>query len=324
MSDSGTGTRSPQEQEALDRLRQDIADAERTGRPIFVPDLAAIGLRPPAGGAESLDGATTIDYSEALESICGVVDDSQGVETYDGTLGVTQQFVADHQRQVACVVWNDDLADHFANPGNVAGAEFGSGTMVSDDVFLTCGHLFDQTGGGWVRPVDDATGTTITPQQIATHMHLRFDYQDQPDGTPRPTTDVPILELLEYRLGGIDMAVCRVPAGTGATFGRTAVSSVDAAVGDMIAIIGHPLGVPKRIEAGPATELAGNAIRYDDIDTQGGNSGSGIVSAVSGAVVGVHTNGGCTTSGTGANSGQRIGAILDVSPVVRDIALGGT
>ena len=96
----------------------------------------------------------------------------------------------------------------------------------------------------------------------------------------RPEQSFPILELIEYRLGGLDMAVCRIGGNPGATFGRSAVSVTDAAVGDMICIIGHPAGMRKRIEAGPTTEISGNLIRYDDIDTLGGNSGSGILAPV--------------------------------------------
>ena len=36
----------------------------------------------------------------SLESICGGLDDSQPVEQYDGTLGVTTAFVAEHQAAV--------------------------------------------------------------------------------------------------------------------------------------------------------------------------------------------------------------------------------
>ena len=35
------------------------------------------------------------------ESTCGDIDDSQQVEMYDGTLGVTKDFVAEHQPPVA-------------------------------------------------------------------------------------------------------------------------------------------------------------------------------------------------------------------------------
>ena len=84
--------------------------------------------------------------------------------------------------------------------------------------------------------------------------------------------------------------------------------------------MGHPAGVPKRVEAGPALAPSGNLIRYDDIDTQGGNSGSGVLRASDGRIVGVHTNGGCGPSspnGSDANFGQRIVAVIAASPTLQ-------
>ena len=73
------------------------------------------------------------------------------------------------------------------------------------------------------------------------------------------------------------MALCRIGGSPGSHYGWSEFATTNAAVGDMLAIIGHPLGQPKRIEAGPATSLSGSVIRYNDIDTLGGNSGSGIL-----------------------------------------------
>ena len=200
-----------------------------------------------------------VEYSAVLESICGVADDSQAVEQYDGTLGVTTAFVAAHQSAACQVQWNANLAAIYTNPGTVSGVRWGSGTMISDDLFLTCGHLFDQTGGGWERPRQNGTTNIISPQEIARNMRLNFNFQVDAAGNPRPEQSFPILELIEYRLGGIDMAICRIGGNPGATFGRSAVSVTDAAVGDMICIIGHPAGMRKRIEAGPTTEISGNS-----------------------------------------------------------------
>lgn len=92
----------------------------------------------------------------------------------------------------------------------------------------------------------------------------------------------------------------------------------------MLAIIGHPAGVPKRIEAGPLTNISGDSLFYNDIDTLGGNSGSAIWQASTARIVGVHTNGDCTTAGDGANSGVRIERMLQESPILRVRAGGAT
>jgi hypothetical protein len=89
---------------------------------------------------------------------------------------------------------------------------------------------------------------------------------------------------------------------------------------DMLAIIGHPNGVPKVIEAGPQTDLHGNQLGYNDIDTLGGSSGSAVLGPA-GTIVGVHTNGGCTTGAIGHNHGVRISSILAASTTVSGVAV---
>lgn len=287
---------------------------DRADDPLFVPHLEALALAPEVLAAEQ------DVYAGLLESICGVTDDSQPVEQYDGSLGVTAAFVATHQAAACQVQWNANLASIYSNPGTVSGVRWGSGTMISDDLFLTCGHLFDQTGGGWERPRINGTTNIISPQEIARNMRLNFNFQVDPSGNLRAEQSFPILELLEYRLGGLDMAICRIGGNPGATFGRATVSTTDAAPPDMLCIIGHPAGQPKRIEAGPTTQISGNLIRYNDIDTLGGNSGSGILRASDGRLVGIHTNGGCTPASPadgGSNFGQRIAAVIAASPTLQ-------
>jgi V8-like Glu-specific endopeptidase len=195
--------------------------------------------------------------------------------------------------------------------------------MITADLFLTCGHLFDDNVDGWSLPRVNATGAIIPPDEKALNMHVNCNFQVDPEGNLRMEQSFPITHLVEYRINGLDFAVCRLGGNPGSIFGTTPVAIEDAAVEDMICIIGHPAGLPKRIEAGPATELTGDDIRYNDIDTLGGNSGSGILQVKSQSLVGVHTNGGCNSDGTGSNRGVRISAILRESPTVRSVAHGG-
>jgi V8-like Glu-specific endopeptidase len=256
-------------------------------------------------------------YEKVRETICGTTDDSQAVEQYDGTLGVTTGFVNAHQASVGQLQWNNNLASIYTNPGDVSGARWCSGTLIANDLFLTAGHCFDSEGGGWSRPLQNGTTNVIQPSEIATNMHVNFNYQVDPAGNPRPEQSFPITSLVEYRLGGLDFAIVRLGGNPGRTFGTTQISQVDAVLNSMACIIGHPAGFRKRVEAGPITRLQANSIGYNDIDTLGGNSGSGILSAADGRIVGVHTNGGCDTTMTGNNFGVRITSLIAQSPMLQ-------
>ena len=112
----------------------------------------------------------------------------------------------------------------------------------------------------------------------------------------------------------------RLGGNPGVIFGHANISRLDANIGDMICIIGHPAGLPKRIEAGSATDFHNSHIGYNDIDTLGGNSGSGILRSPDGLIVRVHTQGGCHVEAIGHNYGQRISSLLSVSPTLRQLS----
>ena len=61
----------------------------------------------------------------------------------------------------------------------------------------------------------------------------------------------------------------------------------------------------QQISWGPVTTSTQTTLRYQ-ADTQGGNSGSGVVWQATGEAVGIHTHGGCSTSGSGSNAGTAI------------------
>ena len=176
-----------------------------------------------------------------------------------------------------------------------------SGTLIGHDLFVSAGHCFDPNP---------------SPQTQVT-----FNFQTDPAANLRTEQRFPILGVLEHRLGGVDYEIIRLGGNPAGTFGFTLVSPVDAAVGDIVCIIGHPATAPKQIEAGPVTALSGNQIRYNDTDTLPGNSGSGILHGPTGRLVGVHTNGGCagTTPETGFNLGMRVSALIAASPIIQGL-----
>lgn len=280
----------------------------------FEPDF------PPRPGEHGLPESLNGNAGKiSIETICGGLDDSQPVEQYDGNLGVTKEFVSQHQAPVGQLQWNDNLATIYTNPGSVSGMRWCSGTLISQNLFLSAGHCFDQIGGGWQRPLQNGTNNVISSQEIATNMHVNFNYQVDPDGNLRNEQSFDVLSLVEYRLGDLDFAVVRLAGNPGDTFGWTRVSATNAEEGDMLCIIQHPAGLPKRIEAGEAFHLHDSRVGYDSIDTLGGSSGSGILKSPDGNIVGVHTNGGCSAAAQSHNHGVRITSIIDASPTLSSL-----
>ncbi|NUL82062.1 MAG: hypothetical protein HUU60_04970 [Armatimonadetes bacterium] len=64
------------------------------------------------------------------------------------------------------------------------------------------------------------------------------------------------------------------------------------------------LSLVQKTHTGPYSGLSGTRIQYA-VDTTGGNSGSPVVTEADGLAIGVHTHGGCTTTG-GSNSGTAV------------------
>ncbi len=259
----------------------------------------------------------------AFESKCGLVDDTQDVEHYDGTLGVSRDFVEQHERAVGQLQWLDDLDVRFSSPGEtpgtVSGQRWGSGGLIDDDVFLTAGHCFDQVGGGWKRP--SRNGSIISPREIARLMRVNFLFQINGEtGALRDEESFPIVNLLEYRVGALDYAIVRLGPNAdgllpGAIYGTLTTALQDLTTPNaMLCMIQHPSGKPKKIEAGPMLSNQGKRIMYDSLDTEGGSSGAPVLGPA-GDVVGVHTNGGCSAF-SGANFGVAIGAIREKSSMI--------
>jgi hypothetical protein len=245
----------------------------------------------------------------AVESICGTTTDWQDVESYDGTLGPTIGFVDAHQGAVGQVRWNNNLAGIFNDAGNVSDVRWCTGTLLTNNLFITAGHCFDvqeNDGRGWDAPIDNVTGQTITSAQHATNMHVEFNYQRDVNGVLQAATSFDITSLVEYRLGGLDYAILQLAGNPNSQFPSASLSASIPGQGAQLTIIQHPRGIPKVIEAGQydGVEQSGGLagyMRYVNLDTDGGSSGSGVVNDL-GQLIGVHTNGGCSSTG-GANHG---------------------
>lgn len=211
------------------------------------------------------------------ESQCGPAWDVQNVESYDGTLGVSQTVVARHQLHVGYHVGHC------------------TGTLISDDLFLSAGHC------GY------SVGDTV-----------RFNYQNAPDGTPRPTQDYSVAAIVEQEYTAtLDYAIVRLNGLPGREFGHATIAATDPPVGSLLTIIQHPGGNPKGIHAGPVLDYPGGNWLRHQVDTTGGSSGSGVLNTA-GQLVAVHTNAGCAQNPPiEGNSAIRMSQLVANSPTLQ-------
>ncbi|HEU4538184.1 MAG TPA: trypsin-like peptidase domain-containing protein [Polyangiaceae bacterium] len=232
-------------------------------------------------GSAPSDGDIGVDEQR---SICGATNDAQHVNAYNGNLGPSVAFVQARKTPVGAM--EDTNADDSF--------KYCSGTLIANDLFLTAGHCVDSTTVGQFVSFNfelAAGGSSLLAQS-----HFR------------------ISQVVENGRSGLDYAILRLDGSPGSTFGVAPVRTADPATGAAITIIGHPEGEPKQIEAGTVASFSGSSIRYGNLDTLGGSSGSGILDD-QGRIVGVHTNGGCFNGG-GTNSGVRISRIRSASNVL--------
>lgn len=220
----------------------------------------------------------------ATRSICGKEDNMQHVNDYDGSLGQPVEFVKAHQSPVGALA--------MGTPEN--SRKFCSGTLISEDLFLTASHCVD---------------ATIT-QKFAV-----FNYEKAP-GTPEllPQEHFKVAEIVEDGTH-LDYAILRIEGKPGLKYGWTPIRPELPENGHLLTIIQHPKGKPKMVESGPKGTGSGVYMDYSDLDTEPGSSGSGVLDK-DGFLVGVHTNGGCYATG-GANRGVKMTEIAKVSKVVQ-------
>jgi V8-like Glu-specific endopeptidase len=91
---------------------------------------------------------------------------------------------------------------------------------------------------------------------------------------------------------------------------RVNLGSTNPPVNDTVTIIGYGVdsgtaNQTQQVSSGPITSSSTTTLQYR-ADTEGGNSGSCVSWDATGDIVAIHTHGGCSTGGGGANSGTAI------------------
>lgn len=251
---------------------------EAGGRGVMLMLLGFVGCSAEPAPFSDARGVT----SKTERSICGPTIEWQDVESYDGALGLSAELLRLRQGAVGLI------------PRHC------TGTLVAYNLLLTAGHCI----------VDASHAESLTVQ---------FNYQNDPAGSPRPVDEYSVVELLEHRNdevhgGAVDYALLRVAGSPGHRWGVTPVSAAAPRVGDALAMVQHPAGLPKVVDFGTLARIGSSTLYYGDLDTLGGSSGAGLLDGF-GNLIGVHEQGDCSATG-GANRARRVHSIIQAGSVL--------
>lgn len=221
------------------------------------------------------------------ESICGT-NNLQHVAEYDGSRGQPVEFVSQYEQSVGALAYGE-----LPNT-----SKYCSGILISDDLFLTAAHCIDSSilKEFAVFNFQKLRGTA----DLAKAEHFK------------------IAEVVEKGLNSLDFAIIRIEGKPGLKYGFQKINIAAVQNGNVLTIIQHPSGKPKMVDIGHKNGLRDQQyMTYGDLDTEPGSSGSAVLDQ-DGYIVGVHTNGGCFTSG-GENAGVMMTEIAKVSKVVQEL-----
>jgi V8-like Glu-specific endopeptidase len=255
-------------------------------------------------------------------------DEMTYVECYDSRRLVSREFIQANSPAVGQIQWLPDLPYRVSNPGNVTGVRWATGVLISKDLFLTAGHVFDVRSSGWFTPSNG--GYKLSPYAMARLMRVNFNYQYKNCTRQNRTEDrYQIVDLKEYRRGNYDFAIVRLAPGEtsrkypGRIYTPLKIADQDFHPGITYAIIQHPHGREKMIEDGKIDYFRRGKLQYRSIDTMGGSSGAPIIigeGSNEGEVTGVHTSGyKDTDTEQGYNQGISVTRLRRYSRILRSL-----
>eukprot|EP00002_Diphylleia_rotans_P000007 TRINITY_DN0_c0_g4_i1.p1 TRINITY_DN0_c0_g4~~TRINITY_DN0_c0_g4_i1.p1 ORF type:complete len:750 (-),score=154.03 TRINITY_DN0_c0_g4_i1:304-2553(-) len=183
-------------------------------------------------------------------------------------------------------------------------------TLASSVVLEDNGICANQRFSQQVTP-GFCSGTLISPNQIATAGHCIRSQSDCDElvfvfGFVQTSQSSVAASYEEWKVfscssfksilaNEIDFAVVELDRPV-TNFAPVAVNPIDARIGDSVLVIGHPSGLPRKYAAGSSifrdsTDPAHKYFFEADLDTFGGNSGSGVFSAANREMIGILVRG---------------------------------
>ena len=272
--------------------------AVNLNRNTAVGSLAAANTGHAPAFSRKLANPKNYTFSTAIQSqsVCGYTDDLQHVEDYDGKGGPSKAFVDRHAPAVGALAMG---------PAGPDSRKFCSGTLISENLFLTASHCVDKNilDRFAVFNYQKAAGSEQLRKQV--HVKIKSVVEDGGYQSGNPLA------------GGLDYAILELAEPVGRQFGFARVANDPMKNRRRISSIQHPRGKAKMVHGG---KIGGRYrgmyyVTYVDMDTHPGSSGSGVLNT-KGELVAVHTNGGCTAKG-GENAGVPIKRIVLKSQVIK-------
>lgn len=212
---------------------------------------------------------TDLERRTWAESVCALVDATALQENDDGTFTLSPG---------AFTVWGYPPCEEepFASQPIAA---YCSGFMVAEDLIATAGHCIWQAD----LPL----------------MYFVFGFEMLDETTPRLTYNADqvyrgVAIVVRQLSQGRDFAVVRVDRPISVAAPLPLRTEGDITLGEPVGVIGHPVGLPKKIAFGENTVVRANDdVRFfaANLDSYGGNSGSPVFNAVTGLVEGILVRG---------------------------------
>jgi V8-like Glu-specific endopeptidase len=166
----------------------------------------------------------------------------------------------------------------------------------------------------------------VNSQAIVNTLQVRFNYQYTTCGGSTLASYVThygdAFLVADY---GYDCSLMTLSGDPQATFGHLELDPRDMILNETVYIPQHPGGVPKQYDYGPVVDTVANGrIVNSDfgyrVDTEGGSSGSPVLSMSDHKVVGLHHFGGCENPPSFQNQGV---LMKNVYPIIEPYLPGG-